>query len=233
MGTPDVLRSSVQQTHDHLAARLERAAAMASTPDQPRKAFEAIDTFLAAASKHLGAVDAVLLPVARRRLPDGSHLVHDYLHAARGLELALAHVKARAYGSTFEAGHSWQAVWRDVSDAMARQRSSESVLADQLSGAVAAGDLDDLTERLYRSESTAPSRPHPYTPHTGFPGLVARKVMRVVDSFWDTAEGRMSPAPSRPQRRRPGLIAQYFLADPRFDEEGPPPRGNGSAGPPA
>jgi hypothetical protein len=46
--------------------------------------------------------------------------------------------------------------------------------------------------------------------------------MHAVDSFWDVAEGRMSPTPARPQRKKPGLVAQYFLADPRFDEEEEP-----------
>ena len=43
--------------------------------------------------------------------------------------------------------------------------------------------------------------------------------MHAVDSFWDTAEGRMAPEPNRPQKKKPGLLGQYLLADPRFDEE--------------
>jgi hypothetical protein len=219
MGTVDVLRGSVQHTHDNLAARFASARTMVSTPGQPRKAYEGIDTFLAIASKHLSAVDAVLLPAARRRLPDGAHVVHDYLHSARHLEVMLAHVKARAYGSVFEAGHHWAEVWDDVGEALAAHRRCEADLADQLTGAIDAGELDELTEKLHRAESSAPTRPHPYAPHTGLAGLVARKIMHAVDAFWDTAEGRMSPEPNRPQKKKPGIVAQYFLADPRFDEE--------------
>jgi hypothetical protein len=227
MGSADVLCSSVQHTHDNLAARLAGASTRVSTPGQPRKAYEAIDTFLAIASKHLSAVDAVLLPAARRRLPDGAHTVHDYLHAARHLEVVLAHVKARAYGSVFETGFHWDQVWADVGRTLGEHRRSETDLVDQLTEAMEPAELDDLTERLHRAESSAPTRPHPYAPHTGFPGLVARKIMHAVDAFWDTAEGRMSPSPERPKRKKPGLVAQYFLADPRFDEEEPgsaPPR---------
>lgn len=226
MDTPDVLHRSVLHTLDNLVARLETASAMVVTPGQPRKAYERIDTFLAVASQHLNAVDAVLLPTARRRLPDGAHVVHDYLHAARELEVSLNHVKARAYGSTFEAGHHWQAVWADVADALVAHRRSELALVDQLGAVLDPGALADLAERLHRAESAAPTRPHPYTPHTGFLGLVARRILHVVDSFWDTAEGRMTPTRVPPQRKRPGLLAQYFLADPRFDEQKPrtPPR---------
>jgi hypothetical protein len=219
MGTVDVLSSSVQHTHENLAARFASASTMVATPGQPRKAYEGIDTFLAIASKHLNAVDATLLPAAKKRLPDGSHVVHAYLHSARHLEVMLAHVKARLYGSVFEAHHHWTEVWADVDEALTSHRNCELDLAVQLTGAMEAGELDELTERLHRSESKAPTRPHPYAPHTGFPGLVARRVMHAVDSFWDTAEGRMAPEPNRPAKKKPGLIGQYLLADPRFDEE--------------
>src|SRR3712207_4981839 len=106
MTTADVLRHSVEHTHENLAARLEGARAMAGTREQPRKAYEDIDTFLAIASRHLGAVDAVLLPRVRK-VDHGSALVHDYVHAERDLEVTLAHVKAHAYGSTYESRYTW------------------------------------------------------------------------------------------------------------------------------
>lgn len=222
MVAPDVLRSSTRHTHDNLAARFDNASAMVHTPGQPRKAYEHIDTFLALASRHLNAVDAVLLPAVRKHMPDGGHVVHDYLRSAKNLELALAHVKAREYGSAYDANRSWESVWHDVGDALAAHRRAETDVVDRLTERLAGGDLDALTERLHRAEPGAPSRPHPYTPHTGLAGQFARRVMHAVDSFWDTAEGRMVPRATRPQRRAPGRFVQYLLADPRFDEEEPP-----------
>ena len=98
MSNVDVLRHSIAHTHENLENRLQRARAMAHAPDQPRQALEVVDGFLAMASKHLGAVDAVLVPAVHARVHDGDRLVHDYVHAEKELELALAHVKARAYG---------------------------------------------------------------------------------------------------------------------------------------
>lgn len=224
MVTADLLHRSIQHTHDELAAGLAEASTRMSTRSEPRKALEAIDTFLAIASKHLSAVDAALLPIAQKRLTDGAEVVHDYLQSARHLEVMLAHVKARAYGSVFEAGHHWNEVWDDVAEALAAHRRCETDLADQLTEVMDAEEFYELTGKLHQAESDAPSRPHPYTPHTGLPGLVARKVMHVVDAFWDMAEGRMTPTPVRPKRKKPGLVAQYFLADPRFDENEAPPR---------
>lgn len=221
MGELDVLRSSIRFTHDNLAARLDTASVVVDTPDQPRKGYEHVDIFLAAASKHLNAVDAVILPEVSKRLPDAKHLVHDYLQSAKGLEIALAQAKAHVYGSVFEARHPWDAVWSDVAEALSAHRGCETGLVDALTEQMPDAELDALTERLHRAESSAPSRPHPYTPHTGVVGLVVRRVMHVVDAFWDMAEGRMVPEPSRPARKRPGRFTQYLLADPRFDEEEP------------
>jgi hypothetical protein len=223
MDSIDVLSTSVQHTHDFLAARFDDASAMSHTPGQPRKGYEHIDTFLAIASKHLSAVDAALLPAVRKRVPDGGNVVHAYLRVARELELALAHVKAREYGSVFQAGRPWPSVWSDVGTALSEQRRLELGLAAMLAERMDGQELDALTERLYRAETAAPSRPHPYASHTGLPGVVMRRVMHAADAFWDAAEGRMVPEPVRPGHKAPGRMGQYLLGDPRFDEEQPPP----------
>ena len=222
MTTADVLRHSVEHTHENLAAWLAGARAMAGTREQPRKAYEDIDTFLAIASRHLGAVDAVLVPAVRHKVSHSSRLVHDYVHAERELELALAHVKARAYGSAYDADRSWTSVWTDVATSLAFHRGSETALADALSDSLDTGELDDLTERMQGAEASAPTRPHPYAPHTGVAGQVSRRVMHAVDAFWDATEGRMVPEKEWRDRGKPGRFTQYFLADPRFDEDEPP-----------
>jgi hypothetical protein len=222
MGTSDVLQRSIRQTHDQLAERLAAARAMAVPREEPRGCHERIDVFLAITSKHLHAVDAVLLPPARKRCPDGSCLVRDYLRSAKHLEILLVHVKAHVYGSVYESGHAWQDVWSDLEAAMADHRRHEVVLGDRLTATLDAPMLELLTERLRNAELAAPSRPHPYTPHTGLLGLAARKVMHAADLFWDVMEGRMVPEPDRPPRKAPGPVTQYFLCDPHFDEKRQP-----------
>ncbi|MGY2702509.1 hypothetical protein ACVW2K_002093 [Nocardioides sp. HB32] len=219
MGTTDVLRSSLQHTHSRMAERLEAARAMEAPASRPRDGYERIDAFLATTSKHLHAVDAVLLPPVRKQVPDGSTVVHDYVRTVKELEIVLAHVKAHEYGSVYETSFAWPRVWSDVDTALADHHRQEQALGVRLTAVLADEELDRLTQRLYHAELVAPSRPHPYTPHTGLLGLVARKVMHTADSFWDTVEGRMVPVPRPEPKKPPGRIAQYFLADPRFDEE--------------
>lgn len=221
MGTTDVLRSSIRRTHEQMDERLEAARALAATPGRPRDGYERIDTFLATVSMHLHAVDAVLLRPARREVRDGGRLVHDYLHSAKQLEVVLAHVKAHEYGSVYETHFAWPGVWSDVDGALADHHRHEDVLADRLTESLSDADLERLSSRLRDAELAAPSRPHPYTPHTGLLGLVSRKVMCTVDRFWDAVEGRMVPAAPHEPKKPPGRVAQYFLGDPRFDEESP------------
>jgi len=219
MTTADVLRHSVEHTHENLAAWLAGARAMAGTREQPRKAYEDIDTFLAIASRHLGAVDAVLVPAVRHKVSHSSRLVHDYVHAERELEVALAHIKAHAYGSTYESGYTWPEAWAEVDERLAGHRARELTLAEALTEVMEPDELDELAESPQAAEATAPTRPHPYAPHTGVAGSLSRKVLHAVDAFWDTAEGRMAPEPEPPAKPKPGLMGQYLLADPRFDEE--------------
>ena len=226
METLDVFRSSVLYSHEDLAQRLEQAREMAHSAEEPRKGFEDLDTFLAVASKHLNAVDAALLPAVRASVDEGADLVRDYLAVARGLELALNHLKARAYGSVFQMGRAWSAVWGEVEDALRVQRSAEFGLAEKLAAAMVNDDLESLAERLHDAEDSAPTRPHPYLPHVGVAGRFARRLVHTVDSFWDTVEGRMVPEPVRPPHAHPGPMTQYLMADPHF-EAGPveAPRG--------
>ena len=144
--------------------------------------------------------------------------MHDYLARARTLELALSHTKARGYGSVFEMGRSWPAVWDDVLGALATQRGAEFAMVERLAAQLDEDALVRLADRLHAAELTAPTRPHPWLPHTGVAGRAARRVEHAVDSFWDTVEGRMVPAPVRPPPQDPGRFKQYLLADPRFSE---------------
>src|SRR4051794_11624697 len=222
MGTTDVLRSSIQHSQGRLSGRLGEARSMEAARDRPRDGHARIDAFLALTSMHLHAVDAVLLLPARRKVADGGELVHGYLRSSKALEVELSHVKAHQYGSVYETSYGWSDVWADVEVAMTDHQQHEGVLGERLSDTLTDDELDLLARRLLAAELAAPSRPHPYTPHTGPLGLVARRVMHAVDLFWDTAEGRMVPQPAREPRKRPGLVAQYFLADPRFDEDQEP-----------
>jgi hypothetical protein len=209
---------SAEETHRSLAARLDTAAATKSDAAAPRKGHEHTDMFLAATSRHLNAVESVLLPVAQKRLHD-TDLVHAYVRASKDLELALVDAKGREYGSAYSVAMSWPDVWDSVRTRLELERSVELELVHRLEDELADDELDALADRLEDAEPRAASRPHPHAPHLGRRGRVARRVLHAVDSFWDTAEARMVPEKEHAARKKPGLIGQYLLADPRFDED--------------
>lgn len=221
MGTSTCLENAIAHTHDGLVERLAAARTVKLSPEQSRRGCPPIDLFLSAASRHLHAVDEVLVPAARNRCPGGRHLVHDYVASLKGLEVALAHAKAHEYGSSWEAGYVWDDVWDEVDAGMADHRRHEELLGLDLTRALDDPALEKLTGRLETVEEHAPSRPHPYLPHTGAGGWASRRLMRAVDGFWDAVEGRYTTEPPRPPHKRPGLIGQYLMADPRFDEDEP------------
>lgn len=211
MGTTDCLRMSIQRTHDGLAEQLDAARRVIARREETRRGSPPIDLFCVGASRHLHAVDQVLLPSAQ---VDG-----DYRAAEHTLGVVLTHLKAHEFGSTYEKGFDWSQGWGEVEEALSGYRAQEDVMVDWLTDALPDERLELLTERLEQAELTEPTRPHPYLPHIGMAGRMARRVERVADSFWDAVEGRYVPEPERPVRKEPGLIQQYLLADPRFDDE--------------
>jgi len=213
----DPLADTVAATHDLLASRLAEAEESRPTASEPRRPLRATDPFLASTSRHVGAATAVLAPAARRHLPDGRQRGHALARQGRRLEGALFATKAKLYGSTYAVRRPWPAIWEEVEDAFERFWQLERQLVDDLTAATTPESRDAVAQRLYRLEQRVPTRPHPYLPHLGLTGHIARGVAQRVDRFWDTAEGRMVPEPVRPRRSREGPFVQYLLADPHVE----------------
>ncbi len=216
----DTLVPGMYSAHDVLRHRLSQAAVASPDPRHPRDHYSAIDTFLASSSRHQGAVLEVVVPAVRRRVPDGKERAHEFLHQDKKLELALAQVKAKLYGSTYATRRSWPSIWDDVRREFEAIWRLERELSEQLELHRQDGD-PDWGERVYHAELHAPTRPHPFVPHGGLPGRVARTLALRVDRFWDVTEGRMIPEPVHHlhDRDHDGRLTQYLLADPHLPEE--------------
>lgn len=210
------LGHDLDSIHRDLEHRLDQASAARPDVRHPRDHYGAIDTFLAVASRHnAGMVDAIAPLV--HRLPGGHDLAVDFVHASRRYEETLAQVKAKLYGSTYAVRRSWPSIWTDVR----RELGTVVDLEHQLVAALVDEPAEeDLATRLHHATVKAPTRPHPFIPHRGVPGRVARMVARRIDQFWDSAEGRMVPEPVRHHdREHQGKVTQYLLADPHLSED--------------
>ena len=214
MGTTDCLSASVQHTYADLGERLEEACQVVGSADHSRRGCPPIDMLCACVAQHLHAIDEVLLPC----LPMHRD-THDFRAAQHRIEIALAHVKAQEYGSTYEHGSSWSATWGDVREAMTLLQREEEAMVARLREMLDDAELQKMTDELMRREPYEPTRPHPYLPHMGAAGQAMRRVMRWVDGFWDEADGRYAPVPPRAPRKAPGAMKQYLMGNPRFDDE--------------
>lgn len=224
MMTVNCLVVTVEATHQSLKQRLDDATDYAAARSKAREEYARTDAFLAATCRHLAAVDEVLLPSARHRLPEGTERARTYLRQARLLEHATALLKARLYGEAHAAYLPWSDVWDQVRRELDRHNELELSIAEELAGVLDRDESDDLAERMYRAEVRAPTRAHPYLPHSGPVGHAARKIWAAADRFWDTAEGRVVPPPVRPpskEHAHDSLVGQYLFGGALLDADAP------------
>lgn len=216
---------TIEATHQSLQQRLDAVTRSGSRRlRRPREIYSRTDAFLAATSRHLGAVDEVLVPTAEHRLPDGPERVRHYLQQARLLEQAMVRLKGRLYGEQHAAYQPWAEVWEEVRADLHRHNETERALVGDLAEVLDEAESDELAERVYRAEVKAPTRAHPYTPHTGLAGLVARRLWALADRFWDTAQARAVPPPVLPpskEHSHDSLVAQYLVGEPLLDDSAP------------
>lgn len=216
----DRLQHSIRATHDVLDERLSTAEYRRPTPTSPRDIFPATDTFLASTSRHLAAANAVLTPALERNLPDDHEMASAFSRAGKDLEQAMAQTKAKLYGEAHAIHRPWSEIWSDLHQRFDAFMELEERAAQALVDHTSDDFCNHLADRVYGAELHAPTRPHPFVPHRGIPGRVARRICRGVDHFWDAAEGRMIPEPVKPHdRNHDGLVTQYLLADPHLPDE--------------
>lgn len=209
----DHLTLVIDATHRSLEARSE--SLFADRDNAPHHT----DALVGAAGRHLAAIDQVVLPMVGRRVEGGGKLVGTYLHEARRFERALVQLKGRVYGESHAAELRWSDVRSNVRAALREHNDAERNVIARLAETLTSSALAETAERVFRAEVRAPTRPHPYLPHSGLSGTVARKISAVADRFWDATQGRVVPAPVAPRRHsHDSLLAQYLVAHPHFDQ---------------
>lgn len=214
-----VLDVSLDARHERLRALLDQARSAPHSEVGSRDRVRETDMFLAATSRHLNAISAVMLPLVGKHLDEGHDRANELVASIRLLEVALNLVKAKLYGATFAQHQSWPEVWAQADEPFEHTLELERTLAQDLDAALEHAEAEEVADELHDAAEHAPSRPHPFLPHQGVGAGAARAVAAKVDSFWDTAEGRLFPEPPHPPHRTGSKLEQYLLGDPTFDEE--------------
>jgi len=176
------------------------------------------DWFYAIAAQHLAAAEDVLLPHVQR-LPDGAHLVTTYVGNAKELERSLRFLKGRQYGDSRFVDLQHDDLWRQIDRLLDEHETMETTYGRRISEQLDGPDVNRLTENLLEAEEIAPTRAHPYSPHTGSAGRLAHRMWRMADAAWDSAEGRVIPTKYHAHPKRDSALSHYLYGTPMPHEE--------------
>lgn len=204
-------------TYEH--ARIRELAGPAQHPAaaHPERRHQT-DWFYAIAAQHLAAAEDVLLPHVRR-LPDGDDLVSRYVGNAKELERSLRFLKGRQYGDSRMQDLSSDEVWQSIDRLLAKHELMETAYSQRLSEHMDDTEVNTLTEELLEAEEVAPTRAHPYSPHTGMAGRLAHRMWRMADTAWDSAEGRVIPTKYHVHPKRDSALSHYLYGTPLPETE--------------
>jgi hypothetical protein len=205
------LERALAEEHAYIRKLATLAEQARPTDEDPRLHYGLTDSFSAVLCRHLAAVDDVLLPRARKELAHGHAKVRDYVRHARGLENTLHLLKARLYGDATARHRTWGEVWNGIDVWLDDHVTHEQALMHALAEHLTADEAQVLAARLLSAEEHSPTRPHPYTPHTGVLGRFAHRFWARADSFWDDAEARIVPLRRRGRLHAgDSLLSRYF-----------------------
>lgn len=180
------------------------------------------DWFYAIAAQHLAAAEDVLLPHVRR-LPDGRSLVSTYVGNARQLERSLRFLKGRQYGDSRVQHLNPDDVWQVIDRLLDEHERLETEYSRMIGEKLDSEGVSELTDELLTAEEMAPTRAHPFSPHTGTAGRLAHRMWRVADNAWDSAEGRVVPTHYHQHPKRDSALSHYLRGTPM---EEPPESGD-------
>ena len=209
-----LLESTLESDHQRIREFADAAEAAVSSAEEPRIRHRLSDTFSAVLSRHLAAVEDVLLPAVKSSTAYGRESVRDYVRHVRVLEKVLHELKARVYGAG-TADSDWDAALardRPTSDSLAQR---EAALVEQLRESLSAHETRQLAHRFTAAEERAPTRPHAYTPHTGWRGRIARRLGALPTGSGMKPRGGSSPIGRQSHRHEPdSLMHRYFTGAP-------------------
>jgi hypothetical protein len=211
------VRSVVESDHAVIDAAFQAATGAEPSHAEPRRQLTAADGFLATLCRHVATVEDILYP-AVRHLPDGRETARFGLYQLRELELCARHLIASLYGEVHEATPRTQ-LWQRMAACLAWHVSEEERLCQRLDEALPEPERRRLAGEFIHAFERAPTRPHPYSPHSRRLGRTMHRLWSAVDRAMDAMDSRITPQkspPPRPLKRT--LWGQYLIGTPDVPE---------------
>ena len=171
------------------------------------------------ASAHLAAVSRVLLPLARRTLPDAADDVVLVRRAGAHLQVHLRRLEQLHSGDGLVSRVDDMAVHDAARDDLQRYLVLESALWQRLFAELGPDASEVAVAAYERHLGHGPTRPHPHAPQRGPLAAAAYWFDAMRDRVLNTMDGRHVPTPRRSRAvREPGRWGSYLLGEPHRGE---------------
>jgi hypothetical protein len=197
------------------------AATSAPAATRPVDGYEAEDIYdaeVATLGGYLAAVEAVLYPVARRQLAGGRAAVAAQQRLARRIERLMRLIEGRFYGDVYAIDMEVEQLQGQLAELVEASRRTELDLARRLDRTLSTAHQAAVARSFAAAMAHAPTRPHPYLPHTMGLGKLSFRVSALWDRALDVMDNRAVPGTTpRRRKRRLTLWDRYVLA-PSFEE---------------
>ena len=186
---------------------------------EPRRLFQLYDTCLATLSRHLAAVQDVLYPAVRRhQLPEGEAWVADQVHLARHIERVMRAIEGSLYGEVHDLWLSHQQMWDELIRLLDDHDRAEEEAVAALAQRLTPEQQESFGAAFAGAVRRAPTRPHPYSPHSHALGRLSNRMWSLADRAMDEMDGRVIPhEPPKPPSPKT-LWGQYLLGQPMIEE---------------
>jgi hypothetical protein len=179
-------------------------------------------------SAHLSAIEHVVCPVLAKKFGASAPPVVALRRKGIEMEQALRTLERTLSGDA-SVMHLVDCAdfSRRLTELVSERAADELVLLERLSDQLSAADQRRLAELYHHTLETAPTRPHPHSPHSGVLGSVAYHVNARRDHVMDVFDARGVPTPHRaPTPLKSGRWGDYLLGhgtkpETELDELGP------------
>lgn len=164
-------------------------------------------------SAHLAAIEHVVYPVLAKKFGAASPPVAALHRKGIEMENALRTLERTLAGdaSVMHLVDSADFSCR-LTDMVSERAADELMLLERLGEQLSPDEQRRLAESYHHTLETAPTRPHPHSPHAGFLGSVAFHLNARRDHVMDVFDARRVPTPHRPPTPvKSGRWGDYLL----------------------
>jgi hypothetical protein len=206
------LSAAIVGPHDQIQAMMSAAMQDSQIFSDPRRQFALTDTFLATLSRHLAAVEDAVYPEVRKRIPDGKTLAAQQIHLARQMELIMRMIEGSFYGDAYAIAVPRVVLWEEMAAQLDDHVVAEREIIGRMDEILDGEQQEALRESFVKAVERAPTRPHPYSPHSAVLGRLSHRLWAMADRAMDTMDGRIIPTqPHKVHGSPDSLLTQYLL----------------------